>query len=473
MRRFSTPLRRIAAASLCAGIAGCASFSSDGGYAEVRQLAQQRTGDAIPATAPGAGKALQQVAALLAKPLSAEAAVSVALLHNRSLQAGYAELGIAETDLVQAGRIANPVLSFGRMKSHDGIEIERKLMLPVIGLLTMPLATRLERRRYEQAQLRAAGAVLRTADATRRAWYGAVAAQQSAEYMEQVRDAAEASAELARRMALAGNWSKLRHAREQAFYADAVAQLARARQNRTVEREKLTRLLGVSNPAAFTLPARLPDLPAAPRDVGDVETQAIANRLDLLMAQKELAGLASSLGLSRATRFVNLLDLSYLRNTGETGERATGYEIELQIPLFDWGSTNLAKSEALYMQAVHRAAGLAVDARSQVRESYGAYRTAYDLARHYRDEVVPLKKRIADEQLLRYNGMLISVFELLADAREQVVSVNAAIEAQRDYWIADAALQAALTGDGGSGDSASTPSTDNGGAAPGAAPDQH
>ncbi|NHZ90260.1 RND transporter [Massilia sp. CCM 8733] len=469
MRRLSTPLRRIALAGICAFAAGCASFAPDGGYAEVRQLAQQRTGDAIPAGAPGTGNVEQQVTALLSRPLSAEDAVTIALLNNRSLQAGYAELGIAEADLVQAGRIANPVFSFGRMKSHEGVEIERKLMLPVIGLLTMPVATRLERRRYEQAQMRAAGEVLRTADATRRAWYGAVAAQQSAEYMEQVKNAAEASAELARRMALAGNWSKLQHAREQAFYADSVAQLARARQARTLERERLTRLMGVSNPAAFTLPVRLPDLPAAPREVQGAEAQAMGNRLDMLMAQKELAGLASSLGLTRTTRFVNLLDLSYLRNTGETGERATGYEIELQIPLFDWGGARVAKAETMYMQAVHRAAGLAVDARSQVRESYAGYRTAYDLARHYRDEVVPLKKRIADEQLLRYNGMLISVFELLADAREQVVAVNAAIEAQRDYWIADAALQAALTG---SGDAvAAMPRA--GSAAPSAAPAQH
>ncbi|HEX8611608.1 MAG TPA: TolC family protein [Telluria sp.] len=471
MRPLSTPLRRIALAAICAGAAGCASFSPDGGYADVRQLAQQRTSDTIPATAPGAGSVERQVGALLAKPLSAEDAVTIALLNNRSLQAGYAELGIAEADLVQAGRVANPVLSFGRLTSHEGVEIERKLMLPVIGLLTMPLATRLERRRYEQAQMRAAGEVLRTADATRRAWYGAVAAQQSAEYMEQVKNAAEASAELARRMAVAGNWSKLQHAREQAFYADSVAQLARARQTRTLEREKLTRLLGLSSATAFTLPERLPDLPAAPREVRDAEAQAMSNRLDLLMAQTELAGLASSLGLTRATRFVNLLDLSYLRNTGETGERATGYEIELQIPLFDWGGARAAKAEAMYMQAVHRAAGLAVDARSQVRESYAGYRTAYDLARHYRDEVVPLKKRIADEQLLRYNGMLISVFELLADAREQVVSVNAAIEAQRDYWIADAALQAALTGSGDA--TATSPAPRAGSATPGAAPAQH
>jgi outer membrane protein TolC len=270
-----------------------------------------------------------------------------------------------------------------------------------------------------------------------------VAAQQSAIYMEQVKDAAEASSELARRMAAAGNWSKLQQAREQAFYADAVAQLARARQASSAEREKLTRLLGLVDPNAFQLPERLPDLPAAPRQFGDAETQAMANRLDILMAQKDLAGLSASLGLTRATRFVNLLDLGYRRDSG-----GSGYEIELQIPLFDWGGARVAKAEAIYMQAVHRAAGAAVDARSQVRETYAAYRGAYDIARHYRDEIVPLKKRISDEQLLRYNGMLISVFELLADAREQVTSVNAAIEAQRDYWIADAALQAALTGNG-------------------------
>ena len=88
----------------------------------------------------------------------------------------------------------------------------------------------------------------------------------------------------------------------------------------------------------------------------------------------------------------------------------------------------------------------AVVARSQVREGYAAYRAAYELAKHYRDEVVPLRKRIADETALRYNAMLIGVFELLADARDQVASVNAAIEATRDFWLADTALQLALAG---------------------------
>ena len=431
-------------------LSGCASLSSDTGLTEVRKLSKREDGSVLiyKHTGDDATSISSQTGALLGKPLDPDAAVSIAMLNNRALQAAYAELGIADADLAQAGRLANPVFSFGRLKSHEGVEIERKLMLPVIGLLTMPVTRTLERRRFEQAQLRTAIRVLDTANATRRAWYGAVAAQQTAQYMEQVKSAAEVSAELARRMVEAGNWSRLQHAREQAFYADSVAQLARARQAATVERETLTRLMGLSSGAAFTLPERLPELPEAARDIKDAEAQAMANRLDILMDNRELAGLASSLGLTRATRFVNLLDLSYLHNT-EDGQRVRGYEIELQVPLFDWGGARVARAEAMYMQALHRAAANAVDARSQLRTAWSGYRSAYALARHYRDEVVPLKKRISDEQLLRYNGMLISVFELLADAREQVQSVNAAIEAQRDYWIADAALQAALTGAGG------------------------
>ena len=85
-------------------------------------------------------------------------------------------------------------------------------------------------------------------------------------------------------------------------------------------------------------------------------------------------------------------------------------------------------------------------AGSSLREGYSTYRTAFDIARHYRDEVIPLRKIIADENLLRYNGMIIGVFELLADARDQVTVVMAAIDSEQQFWLADAALQATLIG---------------------------
>jgi outer membrane protein TolC len=313
--------------------------------------------------------------------------------------------------------------------------------------LTIPLSTRASESRLQATQNRAAAAALRLALDARKAWFQAVAAQEGARYMAQVKESAATSAELARRMAEVGNFPKLSHAREQAFYGDTTAQLARARHNATAARERLARLMGVwGEDLAFELPDRLPDLPMSVREGGDLEVQAVAQRLDVQGARSDAASLAKSLGLTKVTRFVNLLEVG-LRDKSETGlPRQRGWEIELGLPIFDFGGTRVAKAERVYMQAVNRAVEAAIEARSEVREAYSSYRTSFDIAKHYRDEIVPLRKRISEEVLLRYNGMLISVFELLADSREQVAAANGYIESLRDFWIAESDLQMALTG---------------------------
>lgn len=433
-------------------LAGCATFSQDGGMDAVSSIAKERTGQEIRATRTENDHSEIEAATkqLLAKPLTADSAVQIALLNNRGLQASLSDLGIAEADLVRAGRIGNPSFSFSRLRGDDNVEIERSVMFDLVGLLTIPIRSGIEQRRFEQAKLQAASEAVRIAAETRRAYFNALAAQQTAHYMEQVKTAAEASAELAGRMAKVGNWSKLDQAREQAFYADATAQLARSRHNAAAAREQLARMLGLwGNQLAFQLPERLPNLPNSLMASADLEQLAMKQRLDVQMAKSNAEATASALGLSRATGFINVLHAGYI-NKSETGEsRANGYEIELELPIFDWGRSRTAKAEAIYMQSVHRTADTAIRARSEVREAYSAYRTAYDLARHYRDEIVPLRKKISEEMMLRYNGMLASVFELLADSRSQINSVNAAIEAQRDFWITDTVLQTAINGSGG------------------------
>jgi len=197
---------------------------------------------------------------------------------------------------------------------------------------------------------------------------------------------------------------------------------------------------------AFRLPERLPDLPAQARELPDIERIAIAQRLDVQGARLAAEQTASNLGLTRSTRFVNVLELGLSYNTSNEGWTERGWEIGFELPLFDWGTSRVAKAESIYMQAVNRAAETAIHARSEVREAYGAYRTAWDIARHHRDEIVPLRQRIQEENVLRYNGMLIGVFELLADARAQIASVNDAINALRDFWLAQADLDMALVG---------------------------
>ena len=118
----------------------------------------------------------------------------------------------------------------------------------------------------------------------------------------------------------------------------------------------------------------------------------------------------------------------------------------MPLPIFDWGGASNARAQGQYMQSVARVRETAIQARSEARESYHAWRTAHDLALHYRNEVVPLRKFINNELLLRYNGMLASVFELLADTRTSIAAVNTSIEAQRDFWLADTDLQTTLTG---------------------------
>jgi len=451
------PTPRLKLSTLLIGtlaLGGCATFSRDGGFGSVEKVAAEHLGKELRwAKSDDERNSIEaRVRELLARPLSVEDAVQVALLNNRGLQAAYFELGISEADLVQAGRLANPHFSMLRASASVDAgreyKIEQALTVNIFALITMPLAMAVEQRRYERTQRQVAMDVLRLAAETRTAYFTAVAADETLHYMRKVRQAADAGAELARRMALVGNFSKLRQAREQGFYADATLSLARAEQAQTAARERLTRLLGLSGSQAFDLPERLPDLPKSADELPNVEQVAMDQRLDLQAVRFETEALAKNLGLTKATRFINVLEFGPARVLeGQMSEPyKKGYEISFELPLFDWGGARVAKSEAIYMQAINRAAEMAVNARSEVREAYRGYRSGYDIARHYRDEIVPISKRIADENLLRYNGMLIGVFDLLADARSQIASVNSYIESLRDFWIAQSELRMALVG---------------------------
>jgi len=435
------------AATLALG--GCASFSPDGGFGDVQKTAKDRLGKDVVIVKSDADQdaVAQRVGELLTKPLTVDDAVQVALLNNRGLQATFQELGITEAEVVQAGRLPNPGFSFERTSRGDEREIERGLHFNLARLLAMPLINQMEARRFEQTKGMVAMSVLSIAADTRKAYYMAVGAEEGVRYMRQVKQAAEASAELARRMAAVGNFNKLQQAREQGFYADATLNLARTQQAQRSSRERLTRLMGLwGAQTQFALPERLPDLPKEPTDQPDIERVAMAQRLDVQGARLAAEQTAKSLGLTKVTRFVNVLEVGLMRNSSNEEPTQRGWEIGFELPLFDWGGARVARAEGVYRQALHRTAETAINARSEVREAYGNYRSAYDIARHHRDEIVPLRQRIAEENVLRYNGMLIGVFELLADARVQIAGVNSAIESLRDFWIAQADLDMALIG---------------------------
>ena len=435
-------------------LAGCASVNLNQNIHRVNDEAGNFTGGqlALARTQDERDQRAQAAQALLAQPLEQKDAVQLALVNSPSLQTLLAQGWAESANAAQVGRIANPIFSFERMVAGNELELGRALSFGLLDLLTLPARHGVATRRIEQAQLRLTSDVVDQITRVRQGWVRAVAAQQTLKYAKQVYDSAEAGAELAKRMQAAGNFNRITRAREQAFYADAATRLSAAQHQATASREELVRLMGLdeAQEQALKLPERLPELPKKALEPQTVASQATQARLDIRLAQAALNGAAKAQGLNMVTSFTDI-ELQGSRNTSfdrAEGTRSTarGWEIAVRLPIFDWGGMQRDAMNAQTLAAANQLEATVRSAGSSLRESYSAYRTAYDVARHHRDEVVPLRKVISEENQLRYNGMLISVFELLADARDQVSAVTAAIDAQQQFWLADAAMQASVIG---------------------------
>ncbi|MCX8519193.1 MAG: TolC family protein [Methylophilaceae bacterium] len=445
-------------ALLILGIAcltACTQFSADHGFNIVKATSSQHLDQDLTWVQSDleADRIQQQVNTLLAHPLDIEDAVQIALLNNKRLQASFSQLAISEADFVQAGRLPNPIISALRttQTGNNGTEykIEQSISFNIFALLSIPQTRAMTQRQFAQAQREVSLEVLRVAFETRLAYYNTLAAEEMVHYTKRIQDAAESSAKLAQRMTELGHFNALQQAQEQNFYAEAALNVARAQQVATTHRERLTRLLGLwGQQITFTVPKRLPDLPVHPLDMPDVERTAIAQRLDLQALRLQIEALAQQLGLTKSTRFINVLELGPARTLEGTAaqEYKTGYTLSFNLPLFDLGDVKVVRANAIYMKALNLAAQTAIEVRSEVREAYQNYRASYDIAQHYRDEIIPIRKRMSAENQRRYNGMLISVFDLLDDARQRISTVNNYIGALRDFWLAETNLQMALIG---------------------------
>jgi outer membrane protein TolC len=455
--RHASVLMMFAVPALAAlGMAGCAGFSKDGGFNAVAEASHARLGMDVewPRTPEDRAKVDARVAELLARPLSVEDAVQIALLNNRRLQGQFQELGISEAELVQAGRLPNPRFDLRHASAAGQYDIEETLSFNVLALLTMPYVHGIEKRRFARTQNSTVLRVAQLATDTREAFYAAVAARQALDYAQKVRSAAETGAQLADRMVAAGNWNRLDQAREQSFFSDSVRSLTRAQLSEESAREKLLQLMNIAvQPGApATVPVQfaavLPELPTGLEALPDVERAVLQERLDLRLMRMRLDELRESLKLTASTRFVNVLDLGATRvrqgPRDEPYER--GYALTLEVPIFDSGAARVKKSEAVYAQAVDEFAQAALEARSQIRLAYAGYRAAFEQARQQRDAVLPLRQAVTQQNLLRYNASQIGIFELLSAAREQALSVEDYIQSVRDFWIAKSRLDGALLG---------------------------
>ena len=454
-------MRRLLVIGLLSLATACAEFSPDAGMTTVTAAVRDKVGgEATKITsAADAERVRARVDTLLGQPLTPDVAVQVALLNNRGLQAAYNDLGLSEIAGVEASLPPNPRISLSRRARTGVVEWEFQLLGNILALATLPARKEIARQRFAQAQQAAIESTYRLALDTRRAWVNAITAQQIVGYLEQSRLAADATSDLLRKLGETGGATKLEQARAAAAYAELSAQLAQARLRARQEHAALTKLLGLWQ-RDIRLPASLPALPPRLTPIDNVEAEAITARVDVAMARQELAIMARSVDLAEATRFVSLLELSGIVDTERDPDgRKTrgGFELELEIPIFDGGQVKVRRERESYMRAVNRLAAVAAAARAEARIAHQSWRATHEIAQHYQNRVLPLRRTIAQETLLRYNGMLTDVFELLIETRERVAANVAAIEARRAFMLAEIDLRAAVIGGGASAMSSASP----------------
>ncbi len=448
--------RTVAVAAIGLLAAGCAKFTDDGGMPPVTDSIRKEIGrDAVKLSSPeDMRRARERVQALLAEPLSEDSAVQIALLNNRGLQAAYNDLGISEAEYVQTSLPPNPAITVGRtFGTGNFVEFGFQLVGNLLAFATLPRRAEIGKREFEEARYRAVATTLSLTVDVRRAYIRAIAAQQRLALLEQARQTADASAQMMKQLGETGAANKLDQARVTAFYADLSARVAQARLSVASTREALNRMLGLwGGDLAYKLPARLPALPATADALADVEIEAMKRRVDLIILRYEIVTLAKSAGFVNATRYLSFLELGLgYRNeveTNDAGEQSSknryGLELGIVIPIFDTGEARVVTAREIYMRAVNRLVERSVNARSEARVAYTTYRATYDIARFYQSRILPLRRQISAEVLLRYNGMLVDVFEVLIEERERIAANIASLDALRDYHLAIADLQAAL-----------------------------
>ena len=429
-------------------LSGCATMPRDHGMSEVHSLVDQRSGgEHTWTTGPGSeDTTAAAVQTILSLPLTADAAVQIALLRNPRIQSEYARLGIAQADIYEASRISNPTLSITALHhSGEPTKFEGGLTADFAELLMLPARKRFAAGEYARTQQSIGAAILNLATDARAAWYSYISAQQVATMRSAVAAAAQTSAELAAKFFEAGNISALRYKLEEAAATQARLQAARANAEATHARSALNTVMGLAGAAAlWTAADRLPAPLAADESADALLPLAQQQRLDLTAARQEATLREQGVSLTRRYRLLGKVDI------GVAGERETdrtklyGPSLSLQLPIFNQGQGAIARADAQLDDARARVAALELEIDSSVRLGVDRVSATHQIAEDYRAALIPQRETIVARTQEQQNYMLVGVFELLLAKQQEFDAYQGYLEAVRDYWLARVDLMRAV-----------------------------
>ncbi len=425
-----------------AAFAACSGVSRDAGY----QTVQQSVDRAIAPKISSADTATAAKTAILRDPLTADAAVRLAMANNPELLASFEEVGLARGDLVAAGVLPNPNFK-GSVRWRDsspGSNPELELTWDVMELLRRSKRRNVVHAEMNRVAYQVSDRALAFAADVRTSFYDYQAAEHVRRMRVEVLRAAQASADLSSRQRSSGNISELEKALEQSVYQDARLDLLRSEADAIAARTSLAGRLGLAAAdTTWSVETELPELPAADPSADTLQATALQGRFDLMAAKTELDASRRDVSYQKSFRIPSLeIGVDAEREFEE--EWAYGPVVHMAIPLFDRGQGGVDRAQARVRQAEHGVASLETRVRNDVRGSWERLSAARAIAEMYRDDVIPTKEKVVEESQRHYNYMLVGPMALLQAKRDEIEAYQKYIEAVRDYWTARAELERAV-----------------------------
>lgn len=444
--------RGLAVAGSLVLVAGCASLPPARGTADVDRLIAERGAPAPtwPAADRHAANDSAQPASPddWAEPLTLERAVKLAFQRNPKVRETYAELGLAQADVLEAASAANPTLSYATLDPKGGGpgKITRGISIGFTDLLLFPLRSRLARTTFESTRDRVGAELLDLQGEVETAWFEYASSLQVAEMRNTVALAADSSAEYARRLHDAGNLSERELSQHLAAASEARIDAVRAKADSLRARTELSSLVGISSRDGWQVPARLPAPPATDGAPTDIADRALAYRLDLSATRREIRALEGGLRLTRRWRWLGDLELGYESESEPDGARFDGPTFALRLPIFSRNADGVLRARAQLESAQARLSHQELAVRNDVALGLDRLAATREIAEGYRTALLPLRETIVQRSQEETNFMLIGAFELLQARREEFDAYQEYLEAVRDYWVARVQLRLAAGG---------------------------
>ena len=425
-------------------LAGCASTAQQAPATALQTLSAQ-TGVWLESYAHAPPQAVADtLRTLLGQPLTADAAIHVAVLNSPRFQALLQELGLAQADLRQGRSLPNPELDLAiRSRGGAGRDFEYTLLEDLKSVLLYPLHLGLANARYAQARMRLADDLLESIAQVKVAYFELQGLLQTRSWGRSTLQAAEASATLAARQLQAGNINALEEAMRQAALGETKLEVEHLEADIQITRQALGQLLGLSG-EDWQIAEVLPPLPEEDLELSTIEELALSRRPDLRAAREEVRAAEQAHQITRFSVFPSLQ--VGVNAKKEDDHHTAGPALALELPLFDWGQATRARARALQARSHQQLRAQEEEARAQVRAQFTRMELARKTAQYYQDTLIPLRMQVVEETQKHYNYMLVGVYQLLQTRQEETTARRQQVAALADYWIARTQLERAIGG---------------------------